>query len=44
MTPGRIFLDTNVFMIGAALSASPEAQILRWAGSYHLFTSSFTFC
>jgi predicted nucleic acid-binding protein len=32
MTPGRIFLDTNVFIIGAALPDSPEAQILRWAG------------
>ena len=32
MTPGCIFLDTNVFIIGAALPDSPEAQILRWAG------------
>ena len=32
MTPGRIFLDTNVFIIGAALPDSPEAKILVWAG------------
>jgi predicted nucleic acid-binding protein len=32
MTPGRVFLDTNVFIIGAALADSPEAQILRWTG------------
>jgi predicted nucleic acid-binding protein len=32
MTPGRVFLDTNVFIIGVALPDSPEAQILRWAG------------
>ncbi len=32
MTPGRLFLDTNVFIIGTALPDSPEAQILRWAG------------
>jgi predicted nucleic acid-binding protein len=32
MNPGRIFLDTNVFIIGSALQDSPEAQILRWAG------------
>ena len=32
MNPARIFLDTNVFIIGAALPESPEAQILRWTG------------
>ncbi len=32
MTSGRVFLDTNVFIIGAALPGSPEGQILRWAG------------
>jgi predicted nucleic acid-binding protein len=30
--PTRIFLDTNVFIIGAALADSPEAMILKWAG------------
>lgn len=32
MTPRRIFLDTNVFIIGAANPESPEGRILRWAG------------
>lgn len=32
MTPGRIFLDTNVFIIGAAFPGSPEGQILHWVG------------
>jgi predicted nucleic acid-binding protein len=30
--PRRIFLDTNVFIAGAALDGSPEAQVLEWAG------------
>jgi predicted nucleic acid-binding protein len=30
--PDRIFLDTNVFIIGAADPESPEGLILRWAG------------
>ncbi|MEZ4705643.1 MAG: PIN domain-containing protein [Caldilineaceae bacterium] len=28
----RVFLDTNVFIIGAADAESPEAAILDWAG------------
>jgi predicted nucleic acid-binding protein len=32
MSPDRIFLDTNVYIIGAALPDSPEGKILRWAG------------
>jgi predicted nucleic acid-binding protein len=28
----RLFLDTNVFIIGAALPESAEADILRWIG------------
>ena len=30
--PARIFLDTNVYIIGAAYPESQEAQILRWVG------------
>ncbi len=30
--PHRIFLDTNIFIIGAAIEDSPEAAILDWAG------------
>lgn len=30
--PRRLFLDTNVYIIGAALDDSPEALILNWAG------------
>jgi predicted nucleic acid-binding protein len=30
--PQRIFLDTNVFIIGVALAGTPEAAILDWAG------------
>lgn len=30
--PKRIFFDTNVFIIGAAMVESPEATILDWAG------------
>lgn len=30
--PQRIFLDTNVYIVGAALADSPEAAILDWAG------------
>jgi hypothetical protein len=30
--PSRVFLDTNVYIIGAADENSPEAAILRWAG------------
>jgi predicted nucleic acid-binding protein len=32
MTPVRIFLDTNVFILGAANPDEPEGIILRWAG------------
>ncbi|MBI1800329.1 MAG: hypothetical protein HYR71_01715 [Chloroflexi bacterium] len=31
-TPSRLFLDTNVYIIGAQDTHSPEAEILRWAG------------
>lgn len=31
-SPHRIFLDTNVYIVGAALDDSPEAVILNWAG------------
>ncbi len=31
-TPLRLFLDTNIYIIGAALDDSPEARILNWAG------------
>ena len=31
-TPLRLFLDTNVYIIGAAIDDSPEAAILNWAG------------
>lgn len=30
--PRRLFLDTNVFIVGAAFAHSPEAAILDWAG------------
>lgn len=30
--PRRIFLDTNVYIIGVADASSPEFRILRWAG------------
>ena len=30
--PTPIFLDTNVFIVGAALETSPERFILNWAG------------
>ena len=30
--PQRLFLDTNVFVVGAAFADSPEAAILDWAG------------
>jgi predicted nucleic acid-binding protein len=30
--PRRLFLDTNVFIVGAAFEHSPEAVILDWAG------------
>ena len=30
--PGRVFLDTNVYLIGIAYLDSPEAEILRWIG------------
>jgi len=30
--PQRIFLDTNVYIIGAAFADSPEAVILNWLG------------
>jgi len=28
----RLFLDTNVYIIGAALAESYEAKLLAWAG------------
>ena len=28
----RLFLDTNVYIIGSELPGSPEARILLWAG------------
>lgn len=31
-TPRRIFLDTNVYIIGTADPASPEWKILQWLG------------
>lgn len=31
-TPKRVFLDTNVFILGATDATSAEAQILDWAG------------
>ena len=30
--PRRLFLDTNVFIVGAAFADSHEAAILEWAG------------
>lgn len=30
--PERVFLDTNVYIIGAAIADSHEAAILNWAG------------
>lgn len=30
----RLFLDTNIFIIGAVEQTSPEADILRWLGYY----------
>ena len=30
--PQRVFLDTNIYLIGTAYLESPEAEILRWAG------------
>ena len=32
LLPERIFLDTNVYVIGAAFPKSPERAILSWAG------------
>lgn len=34
MTPQRLFLDTNVFIIGTAIPDSPEARILEWLGFF----------
>ncbi len=31
-SPTRVFLDTNVFIIGAAFENSAEARILNWIG------------
>jgi hypothetical protein len=31
-TPGRVCLDTNVYLVGAADESSDEARILRWLG------------
>jgi len=39
-TPKCIFLDTNVYIIGAAMAESPEAKILDWAGFAGLRRSS----
>lgn len=33
-TPRRIFLDTNVFIIGVAFPDSAEASILNWIGFF----------
>ncbi len=30
--PAPIFLDTNVYIVGAAIDESPEAKILNWVG------------
>lgn len=30
--PRRVFLDTNVYIVGAAFQDSPEAALLDWAG------------
>ena len=30
--PTPLFLDTNVFIVGAALESSPERMILNWVG------------
>jgi predicted nucleic acid-binding protein len=30
--PARVFLDTNIFILGAADPHSPEFEVLRWAG------------
>lgn len=30
----RLFLDTNVFIIGTVMPASPEASILEWLGFF----------
>ena len=30
--PQRVFLDTNVYLIGMAYPESPEAEILAWVG------------
>ncbi|MEJ2600160.1 MAG: hypothetical protein P8Z00_17635 [Anaerolineales bacterium] len=30
--PQRVFLDTNVYLIGMAYLESPESEILRWVG------------
>lgn len=32
MTPARIFLDTNVYILGVADPDSAEGKILQWAG------------
>jgi predicted nucleic acid-binding protein len=31
-SPKRLFLDTNIYIIGAATADTPEAQLLHWAG------------
>lgn len=30
--PNRVFLDTNIYIIGAAQGDTPEAAVLRWVG------------
>jgi len=32
--PRRIFLDTNVYLVGTAFPDSPERKILAWAGFF----------
>lgn len=34
MTLQRLFLDTNVFIIGTVMPTSPEAEILEWLGFF----------
>ena len=35
MSLQRLFLDTNVFIIGVAMPESPEAVLLDWLGFFH---------
>jgi len=38
--PQRLFLDTNVFIIGSVMPDSPEASILEWLGFFNRRKSS----